>query len=168
MRKVGLFGVVVLCVASVVGCNGQQDAIKAQGIIAAVFKVAVAEEAVVPPADQAAFTNWVSLGQTLNAQLAVCISNVSGIMGTGAKFASCFTTFTSGLLAPAELAQLRILSPSTQQRVQLYVTAVVAGVNIVVAFIAPTITPTPTPTSQLRGLGHQIGLSDADLARAGL
>jgi hypothetical protein len=139
------------------GCSAQQTALKAQGVVSAVLKVAAAEEAVVPAADQAAFTSWVSLGNTLNAQLATCITNVGGVTGKGAKFAACFSTFASGLLSPAELAQLRVLSPSTQAKVQLYVTAIVTGINVVTAITAPQVAERQPTRGELEAFAARIG-----------
>jgi hypothetical protein len=97
----------------------------------------------------------VNLGIGLDSQLATCVSNVSGLVGKGAKFSSCFTTFAQGLLSPSEQAQLRILSASSQSKVSLYVTGIVAGVNIIVAFIAPPVGPAPS-ASELRDLRQHV------------
>lgn len=142
---------VLLLSFSITGCNGLSAATKAQNVITAVITVAKAEAPVVPAQDQAAYSNFVNLAISLDGQLAKCITSVSGIMGKSGKFASCFTTFASGLTTPAELAQLRVLNPQTQQKVQLYLTSIVAGVNVALAFFSNSAVPppvvTPTPTS---------------------
>ena len=130
------------------GCNVQQTAIRAQGVIQAVLNVAKVECPAFPVKDQAACNSFVDLGITLDGQLANCISSASGIMSTSGKFKACFNIFAQGLFSPAELAQLRIMSAGSQSRVQLYVTSIVAGVNIVLAFLTPTITALP-PTSEV-------------------
>ncbi len=124
------------------GCTPGQVASRAQAAINAALQIAAVEVSVVPAADQTAYKGFVALGQSLDAQLATCISNVSGITGKAAKFLSCFNTFAQALLSPTELAQLRILSPATQAKVQLYVTAIVAGINIgIAAFGGTAVTP---------------------------
>lgn len=163
--------IAVLAFVSCIGlssCNGQATAQKAQQIISAVFQTAQAEESAVPVADRPGYTNFVNLGLSLSAQLATCNGNVSGLMGKGAKFASCFNTFAQALLSPTELAQLRILSPATQAKLQLYVTAAIAGVNVVVSFTQPQIASQPASSADLRALGHRVGLSDRQLAYEGL
>jgi len=125
------------------GCTGAQAAQRAEAAITAVLNIAAVEVAVVPVADQAAYKGFIALAQNVNGQLQTCITNVSGITGKGAKFLSCFNTFAQGLLSPTELAQLRILSPATAAKVQLYVTAIVAGVNIAVAAFGGTAVPVP-------------------------
>lgn len=161
MKKLLLVAVLPL-VLLLPGCNAQANAQKADQIISAVLQTAKVETPAIPPADQAAYTNFVNLGFAFEAQLKSCIN------AKGAKFTSCFNGFAQGLLSPAELAQLRVLSPATQAKVQLYVTAVVAAVNVIVAATAPQIAAAPAPVAQLRLLGHRVGLSDADLAHAGI
>jgi hypothetical protein len=141
--------------------NGLQTAQRAQSAIQVALNIAAVEENLVPVQDQAIYKNFVTLGNTLNGQLGTCITNVTGIMGTGAKFASCFNTFAQGVLSPVELAQLRLLSPTTAAKVQLYVTAVVAGVNIAIAAFGGTPAATPVvgaspSTSQLNYVEHQM------------
>lgn len=168
MRNPAIAVLMFLLCIGLSSCNGQANAQKAQQIIYAVFRTAQLEESAVPTADQAAYTNFVNLGLGLNSQLSTCISNVSGLTGKAAKFAACFNTFASGLLAPGELAQLRLLSPATQAKVQLYVTAAVAGINVIVSFAQPQIASQPARSAQLRALGHRAGLSNRELAQAGL
>ena len=158
----------VLVAVSLTGCTAQSTATKAQAVIGAVLTVAQAEQSLVPPADQAAFANFVSLGLTLNAQLGTCIAKSDGVMGVGSKFGACFTAFATGLTTPAELAQLRVLSEPSQKKVGLYLTGIIAGVNIIVAFTAPAGAP-PAPTAaELHNLGLRAGLSTRELAQAGL
>lgn len=158
---------VLLLIPMLAGCNGLSDAVKAENVITAVLTTAKAEVAIVPAQDRAAYTNFINLGLTLDTQLATCINNVSGLMGKSSQFASCFTVFASGLTSPAELAQLRILSPGTQAKVQLYVTSIVAGINVALAFFnssavaPPVIAPAPTSSEM-----HQ--LLDPILAQQGL
>lgn len=145
MKFSKLFLAPILCLALLTGgCNGQSLATKAQAAISAALTIAQVEESVVPVQDQKIYTNFVNLGITLDTQLGTCITNVSGIMGKSAKFLSCFNTFAQGLLSPTELAELRILSGPTQNKVELYISAVVAGVNTAVAFFGGTNIPVPT------------------------
>ena len=148
LKRIAILGLAGILVAfttlSTVGCNGADTATRAQNAVTAALNIAAAEVSVVPAADQAAYKSFVALGQSLNAQLGTCIAGVSGITGKAGKFLSCFNTFANGLLAPAELAQLRLLNPSTQAKVQLYVTAIVVGVNIAVAAFGGSVVATPS------------------------
>lgn len=149
MKKLGLALSLLACL-TFVGCNGQTTAQTTQAAIAAALSIAKADIAVVPAQDQSSYSNYITLAQTLDGQLSTCIANVSGIMGKNAKFLSCFNTFTQGLVNPSELALLRVLNPSTQQKIQLYVTAVVSAVNIIEAALggnpqtAPSIGAAPS------------------------
>lgn len=168
MRNLAIAVLVLVSCIGLTSCNSQADAQNAQRIIYAVLRTAQVEEPAVPAADQAAYTKFVNLGLSLASQLSTCISNVSGFTRKGAKFASCFNTFASGLLAPGELAQLRLLSPATQAKVQLYVTAAVAGINVIVSFAQPQIASEPVSTVALHALGRRLGLADRELAQVGL
>jgi hypothetical protein len=149
-----MLAVPVLAVVSLAGCSAQQFAQRAQNAITAALNIAVAEEAAVPAADQAPYKRFVDLGQQLNAQLNVCIGGVSGPMGTSigtkAKFLQCFDAFAAGLLSPTELADLRVMTPKSQSKVELIATAVVTGVNIALSQFGgavvtpPTIAPAPS------------------------
>lgn len=131
-------------------CNGYDVATRVVNIIAAVLQVAAAETAAVPAADQPAYKSFVVLGQTLESQLQTCLEAADSGMKRSGKFLACFNNFTSGLTAPAELAQLRVLAPDTQKQVQRYLTAITVGVNVAVAAYggtqssAPSIAPAPT------------------------
>jgi hypothetical protein len=161
MRKLGVLLIVPLLLIS--GCNGLSAAMKAENVITAVLTIAKAEVAVVPAQDQAIYTNFVNLGITLDGQLASCITSVQGLMGKSSQFAACFTAFATGLTTPAELAQLRLLSAGTQGKVQLYVVAIITGINVALAFFSstavspPTIAATPTSSQDLRALRSQLG-----------
>lgn len=148
MKKAILASVVGLALLLNASCNAQQTAIRAQGVIQAVLNVAKVECPAFPVKDQSACNSFVDLGITLDGQLANCITSSSGIMNTSGKFKTCFNIFAQGLFSPAEMAQLRIMSAGSQSKVQLYVTSVVAGVNIVLAFLTPTIA-SPPPTSEI-------------------
>lgn len=165
MKKLLVVPIFALCMVFA-GCNAQATAQKAQQIISAVLQTAQAEEPAVPAQDQATFTNFVNLGLTLNGQLGTCIGNVGGLMGKGAKFESCFNTFAQGLFSSSELDQLRVLSPASAAKVQLYATAIIAGVNVVVSFASPSVATAPS-SAEMRSLGHRVGLTDRELAYAG-
>jgi hypothetical protein len=149
MRKVT--SALLICVLAMAigtsGCNSLSDATRAQNAITAVLQIAKAELPAIPAQDQAAYTNWVNLGISLDTQLGTCITGVSGLMGKGAQFAACFTAFATGFLSPAELAQLRLLNPATQAKVQLYATAAITAVNLAIALWDGTAQPAPVVTT---------------------
>ena len=154
-KKLLAVGLVVLLFA---GCNAQSAA-TTQRVIAAIidtFRVTIPD---LPAQDQLPATQFAALAVTLDNQLAQCISTVPTVMGTKGRVQSCFTIFASGLLSPAELAQLRVLSGKSQARVQLIVTGIVAAVNIWVAFSTPVVGPAPS-AEELQDLREKV-LSDA-------
>lgn len=160
MKRTRLAIATLLCF-SIIGCNAQSVALKAENVITAVVTVAKAEEPVIPAADQAIYSNFVNLAMTLDNQLAVCLNGL-GSMTKSSTFANCFNTFAMGLLSPTELQQLRLLSPGTQNKTILYVTGIVAGVNVALAAFSNTQIPVPAlgvapTTAQLRDLRAQIG-----------
>jgi hypothetical protein len=124
----------LLLLLPVNGCNSASDAVKAQNAITAVIDIAKADAAVIPVADLPVYTNFVNLAITLDGQLASCNNAISGMTGTAAKYVSCFVAFGTGLTTPAELAQLRILSPATQAKVQLIATGIILALNVAIAF----------------------------------
>lgn len=153
-KVVGL--VCALAVAAMLAaCTAQNAAQRAQAIIGVTLNIAKADINLVAPGDQSAFTNWVNLGISLDGQLGVCIANVSGLTGKNAKFASCFGTFASAFLSPAELAGFRIVDPKTQARVQLYAAAAIAAINVFEGAIGNANLPTPAigpaPTAEQLG-----------------
>lgn len=146
------------------GCSSTTVAQRAQTAIALAVSIAQAEEQLVPAADQPAYNSFVALAQSLDVQLGTCLSNVGGLaMNKSAKFLSCFNTFASALLSPAELAQLRLLSPGVQDKVKIYAAAIVAGVNIAVAALGgkpvalpAEAVPSPAVHAQLEQVEQQM------------
>jgi hypothetical protein len=161
MKKLAVLLIVPLLIVS--GCNGLSAATKAQNAITDVLNIAKAEVSLVPTQDLAIYTNFVNLGITLDGQLATCNAAVSGIMGKNSQFTACFNAFATGLTSPAELAQLRLLSPGTQSKVQLYAVAIITGVNLALSFFgnsvipAPVVAATPTSSQDLQALRSQLG-----------
>ena len=153
---------VVVAVLSA-GCNVAQDAERAQSVISAVLQIAQAEEPALPPADAAILAQWVHLGITLNAQLTTCVSAAASNGNKKSAFLACFNSFSQGLLQPAELAQLRVLSPASERKVQLYVTAIAVGLNVAIPLLGGTPEPAPAisavqPSPQeLAAFAHRIG-----------
>ena len=146
-----------------VGCSAYTVATHASAVIGAILQVAAAEEVVVPVADQAAYTSFVNLGQSLNTQLNSCIASANSGLTKSGKFLACFNGFAQGLSSPAELAQLRLLSAGTQSKVQLYIVGIVTGVNVAIAAFggtqatAPTVSeamPTPNQLQELAAQAH--------------
>lgn len=155
MKK--LLGAIVLSSMFLLpGCNATSDANTIENIVSTTLAIAQAEEPVLPPADSAILTPWVNLGITLNGQLKTCIA--ANTSGKKAQFATCFNTFASGLLSTQELASLRVLSPASQNKVQLYVTAIVTAVNIIVNVVLPQIAQEPTSHKDLVAFAREHNL----------
>ena len=163
MKK--LLASLLIVTVLIVGCTAQQAANTADQVIHGILNIAQAEEASLPPADAAIMTPWVALGNTLAGQMDTCIA---GGGSKSATFIACFNSFSSGLLSPTELAQLRIMSASSQSRVQVIATALIVGVNgAMVAYkaatqTAPVIAPAPATPAELRQLANQVSPAFAD------
>lgn len=177
MRKLlSLLMVPVLCAFALTGCTAAQGAQTADSVIKGILAVAQDEEAALPASDAAIMAPWVSLGQTLEGQLASCISGATSGGSKSSAFVGCFNTFASGLLNPTELAQLRIMTAKSQSHVQLVVTTIAIAVNgAFTAYnaatqTAPVITAAPS-TAELQdfreSVENKMGLPDGALASYG-
>jgi hypothetical protein len=151
-------------IVAVAGCNATADAQHFESVLNGIIQIAQAEVPALPPADGAILKQWTDLGVTLDAQLRGCIAGNTG--GKTATFLACFNSFAAGIASPAELAQLRILSPASQSKVQLYVTAAILGVNAALVAFKGTAAPVPQVGSapapsnaELRGLAKQLNVS---------
>lgn len=156
------FCIVLVAALVLSGCNAAQVAQDAYKAVEAIVAVAQVEAAAVPAQDRAAYNSFVSLAGTLSDQLNTCI-NTSGTKS--AKLLVCFNAYAAGLNSPTELAQLRVLSPASQKKAQLYIVAIVAGVNVALRefggasaqVTAPVITPAVLPaTAELDQLRNEI------------
>lgn len=161
MRKLLSIALALCLVPALTGCSAQQKAQGVYDVIEGIVIVAQAEAPNVPVEDQAIYNGLVAFAGSLADQLKVCID------APGAKFLTCFQSFANGLNSPTELAQLRILSPKSQHKVQIYVSAIVAGVNAGLTYfggkksVAPVISPAPASQAELRELADQIGYQGA-------
>ena len=181
MKKVGILAVAVLALG-LGGCKQQPAVVSALNVVQQVISLAEADlpalqaAGTLSAADVTAATNWLGVANTLVTQGQACVAGL-GASGKAAALASCVNTIGTGLLSPAEIAQLRIISPKAQHSVAIYVTAVVLGVNAVATIVSATQTATPpvgsatsenVSPSELRAVALRAGLSHSQLAWAGL
>jgi hypothetical protein len=138
-----LLGLLLAGLLMTAGCNATQDAQRAEAVIASIVGIAQAEESALPAADAAILTPWATLGATLDGQLKSCIASAGSSGSKKSAFLACFNTFSQGLLSSSELAQLRVVSPASQAKVQLIVTAISTGLNVAIAAMGGTPTPPP-------------------------
>ena len=154
----------MLLLLMALGCNATKTAQDFANVIAGILNIAKAEIPALPPADAAIVAQWTTLGTTLDAQLQTCITNATAAGGKKAAFLACFSTFAAGIASPAELAELRVLSAGSQSKVQLWVTAIILGVNAALTSFGGTPAATPQvavlPASHedLAQLARQVGL----------
>jgi len=171
------------CTFGMSGCtNTAQVAISVQSAIGSIFDVAIADvpslqqAGAFSAADATAISGFLQAGKTLDGQLGTCITDATNAGSKKVAFLSCFNTFANGLMSPAELAQLRILSPGAQQRVQLWVTAATLALNTAISAAGGTPTPVPVTigtsaapsTEELREFAQRLNLSREELRAAGL
>lgn len=134
----------ILLALSCIGCGSPyKTAQQFETVLSGILNIAQADVTALPIADQPTVLQWIQAGETLNTQLGSCIA-AAGTNGKAAAFGSCFDTFASGLLSPAELAQLRILSTASQQKVELWATAAILAVNGALTIYQLATQPTPT------------------------
>ena len=149
------------------GCNATTTAQDFANVITGILNVAKAEISALPPADVAIVTQWTTLGTTLDAQLQICITNATAAGGRKAAFLACFNTFAAGIASPAEFAQLRVLSAGSQSKVQLWVTAIILGVNAALtsfggtAAATPQVAAEPASRPELIALARRVGANPA-------
>ncbi len=157
-------GSFMLLLLMTTGCNATTTAQDFANVIAGILNIAKAEIPALPPADAAIVTQWTTLGTTLDAQLQTCITDATAAGGKKAAFLACFNTFAAGIASPAELAQLRVLSAGSQSKVQLWVTAIILGVNAALTSFGgtpaatPQVAALPASHEELAQLARQIGL----------
>ena len=157
-------GSLLLLFLMTAGCNATTTAQDFANVIAGILNIAKAEIPALPPPDAAIVTQWTTLGTTLDAQLQTCITSATATGGKKAAFLACFNTFAAGIASPAELAQLRVLSAGSQSKMQLWVTAIILGVNAALTSFGGTPTATPqvavVPASHddLAQLARRVGL----------
>lgn len=163
MRKTFAVFVMVVCLVvmslGVSACNSGQTAQGISNALGGILNIAQAEETAVSSGDAAILAHWVSLGQTLQLQLNGCVQ-ASGNGKT--KLVACFNGFAGGLLSPAELTQLRLLSPGVRGKVQVIATAALIAVNGALtqfganAQANPAIATAPAAAADLRQLEESL------------
>lgn len=157
--KVILVGLLACCF-TMSSCSAQQTAQNISNVVGGILNIAQAEEPALPQADAAVITPWIALGFTLQGQANTCIAAAGN---TKSKLATCLTAFVGGLLSPTEMAQLRILSPAAQKKVQLWATACLIAINGALTNWGQSPQPNPTlatgPTAaELNVLSAQLRL----------
>jgi len=166
-RRLAAVGSFVILLLSAVGCSASATAQDFANVLTGIINIAKAEIPALPPADGAIVTQWTALGTTLDGQLQSCITGAEAAGGKKAAFLACFNTFAAGIASPSELAQLRVLSAGSQSKAQLWVTAIILGVNAALTSFGGTPAATPTvaavqPThAELAQLARQVGASPA-------
>jgi len=135
-------------------CNAYQTAETAYHVIDAIAGVVEADlpslQAAGPfsPQEGQVISGYLSLVKRLNDQYGSCVANVqSAMLSTKGKYLACANVFSAGLLDPNELAQLRVISPRAQQKVQLWVTAFQIGLNTTITALGGKTEPPPVVSS---------------------
>jgi hypothetical protein len=172
MKNIFLALALSLSIFGMTACNAYNTAVGFSNVISGLLTIGSAEVPQVPAADQASFSNFITLGQTLDAQLNSCLSAANSGMNKSSKFLACFNNFAQGITAPAEMTQLRLLSDSTRHKVQLYVTAATVAVNVGIKYFGGAQVTTPTVTSslptrdELAALAAEAHITPAEFAMA--
>lgn len=157
--KRAILGIALFAAIGVTGCDKTASVQAALTVAGQVVTLAQADlpalvaAGTLTAADATAAGNWLSGASTFISQGNACVGS-SG--GTLAKIQACVNTIGTGLLSPAEMADLRIISPKAEQKVALYVTAVILAVNGAATIVnavqttAPAVgnTPIVAPSAQ--------------------
>ncbi|HEX4002326.1 MAG TPA: hypothetical protein VHX36_06730 [Candidatus Acidoferrales bacterium] len=155
----------IVVLSMLAGCNTTTAAQGFANVITGILNIAKAETPALPPADAAIIAQWTTLGTTLDAQLQTCITSATAAGGKKAAFLACFNTFAAGIASPTELAQLRVLSSGSQNKVQLWVTAIILGVNAAltsfggVAATPPQVAAQPASRQELVALAQRLAFN---------
>lgn len=173
MRKPGWLAVVAIGIAlGLGGCNTYQAALTAVNTAGQVIAIAqddlpaLEASGVIPAADGPVVTAWLSAASTLQGQAKTCVTS-AGTSGTKAALGNCLFVFANGLTSPAELANLRVLSKSSQQKVELWATGVTLAADGYCVIegctqaAPPVITQTAPTAEELHDLRVEAGISPA-------
>lgn len=148
ISKIATVVLALTIMLAVGGCNAYQKAEAAYHVIESILNLAKAEVPTLQTAgiysaqDSALAMKYISFVGTLNDQYGTCVTNAQNAMlSKKGKFLACLTAFVGGLADPNELAALRIMNPSAQKRIQLYVVAFQTGLNIAITSLGGKQTP---------------------------
>lgn len=148
LRKLATIVLAATVVLVAGGCNAYQKAEAAYHVVESILNLAKAEiptlqtAGIYSPQDSALAMKYIGFVGGLNDQYGTCVTNAqSAMLSKKGKFLSCLTTFVGGLADPNELAALRVMNPSAQKRIQLYVVAFQTGLNIAITSLGGKQTP---------------------------
>jgi hypothetical protein len=152
-KLAALSSIAVLVALLSAGCNAATTAQDFANVIAGILNIAKAEVPALPADDAAIVAQWTTLGTALEGQLQTCINGATTAGSKKAAFLACFNVFAGGIVSPSELAQLRVLTSGSQTKVQLWVTAMILGVNAALTAFGGT--PAATPKVAAQPPSHQ-------------
>ena len=167
VRSIVAVAVLMAMTLSSSGCNALTTAQNFENVINGILQIAKAEIPALATADAAVLQQWVNLGTTLNGQLQTCIAGAGAAGGKKSAFLACFNALAAGVASPAELAQLRVLSSDAQKKAQLWVTAIILGVNAALAAFGgqqqtlPQVAAEQPSHQDLDALAHRLGVASA-------
>src|SRR6266404_2639504 len=125
VQRLSRIAIVLALSLSMTACNAYQTAETAYHVIEAIAGVVEADlpslqaAGLFSPQEGQVISGYLSLVKRLNDQYGSCVANVqSAMLSTKGKYLACANVFSAGLLDPNELAQLRVISPRAQQKVQ--------------------------------------------------
>lgn len=129
------------------GCSATTEAQKIQSVVDGIVHIIAVDVPALPPQDASVAQPWTALLVSLDSQLDSCVANATTSGGKKATFLACFNSFAAGVENPQELAQLRIMSPASQTKVEIWATAVILAVNTALTDWGSAAQPTPVVTS---------------------
>lgn len=163
--------VMLLCFTGLAGCDIYKDASNTVAVIGKIVTIAQTDlpalqaTGIFSAAEGANIANYLAAAKTLNTQTGSCVETAHVAGNKKSAFLACFNTFTAGLLAPQELALLRVVNPKAQQTVQVWVTAVVLAVNTALQLSGgapaapPQVAAMPASRPELLALERRVGLN---------
>jgi hypothetical protein len=178
-----ILALIPLIVFGLVACQEQPKVLAALGVVQNVIAVAQADlpglqvSGVITQAGETAAESWLTGASSIVGEGITCVTGL-GSSGSGTAIASCVTTIGTGLISPTQEAQLRIVDAKSQHNVQIYVTAVILGVNLAAEIVnaiqqtTPVVgtapATAPVTTKELRTIVIRAGATPGELAYAGL
>ena len=79
---------------------------------------------------------YLNAANSLDSQFISCIGTVHAAKGAASGYLTCAQTFLNGLQDPAELANLRVSNPASQQKVDLVVNSVTLILQTVITALS--------------------------------
>lgn len=167
-----VFIVAMVCLVGLAGCSAYQTAQGAHTIVGNAITLAQDElpgltaAGIFSAQESSVASGWLTGAVGLNNQFESCITNANQTtLKTAGKFVACLNIFAAGLNDPKELAQLKVLNPKAQAKVQIWTSFIAGAINVAITDLGgmtnatPQISATPATSAELKDFARQAGVA---------